>query len=146
TDGTHSRENAANTCRVRRMLCAKRLPCERNRPGSRIAAPATYMERRGRILVVDDEANARAALVELLREDGYAVETAADGFKALPKLDEFAPHILLTDLKMPGLDGIELMRKGRERDPELTVVMMTAFGAVDSAVTAMRAGAVDYLT
>jgi DNA-binding NtrC family response regulator len=56
---------------------------------------------RGRLLVVDDEANARAALAELLRGEGYTVETAADGFKALPKLEEFAPDLLLTDLKVP---------------------------------------------
>ncbi len=101
---------------------------------------------RGRILIVDDEPNARTALAELLREEGYAVETAADGFKALPKLEDFAPDLLLTDLKMPGMDGIELMRKARELDPEATVVVMTAFGAVDTAVTAMRSGAADYLT
>jgi DNA-binding NtrC family response regulator len=101
---------------------------------------------RGRILVVDDEPNARTALAELLREEGYAVETAADGFKALPKLEDFAPDVLLTDLKMPGMDGIELMRKAHELDPEATVVVMTAFGAVDTAVAAMRNGAADYLT
>jgi DNA-binding NtrC family response regulator len=104
------------------------------------------MSSRGRVLIVDDEVNARTALGELLREEGYAVETAADGFKALPKLDEFAPDLVLTDLKMPGMDGIELMRKARERDPERVVVVMTAFGAVDTAVSAMREGAADYLT
>jgi two-component system, NtrC family, response regulator AtoC len=104
------------------------------------------MNPRARLLIVDDEANARTALAELLRDEGYAVETAADGFKALPKLDEFAPDLLLTDLKMPGMDGIELMRKARERDPESVAVVMTAFGAVDTAVAAMRQGAADYLT
>jgi two-component system, NtrC family, response regulator AtoC len=104
------------------------------------------MKPRGRILIVDDEVNARTALAELLRDDGYAVEIAADGFKALPKLDEFAPELLLTDLKMPGIDGIELMRKATERDPECVCVVMTAFGAVDTAVKAMRAGAADYVT
>jgi DNA-binding NtrC family response regulator len=104
------------------------------------------MESRGRILIVDDEANARMALAELLRDEGYAVETAADGFKALPKLDDFAPDLVLTDLKMPGMDGLELMRKAREDDPERVVVLMTAFGSVDTAVAAMREGAADYLT
>src|SRR5579884_911613 len=104
------------------------------------------MEGRARILVVDDEANARTALAELLRDEGYAVETAADGFKALPKLEEFAPDLLLTDLKMPGMDGIDLMRKSREADPQLAVVVMTAYGAVETAVTAMRQGAADYIT
>src|SRR5262245_23901935 len=101
---------------------------------------------KGRILVVDDEANARTALAELLRDEGYQVETAADGFKALPKLEEFAPDLLLTDLKMPGMDGIDLLRRARERDPECAAVVMTAYGAVDTAVAAMRQGASDYLT
>jgi two-component system response regulator HydG len=99
-----------------------------------------------RVLVVDDEVNARTALVELLREEGYSVEAAADGRKALPRLAEFAPDVLVTDLKMPGIDGLELMRRGRQRDPDLAVVVMTAFGAVETAIAAMRAGAGDYLT
>jgi DNA-binding NtrC family response regulator len=99
-----------------------------------------------RILIVDDEANARTALAELLRDEGYAVETAADGFKALPKLEEFVPDLVVTDLKMPGLNGLELMQKLRERDPDAVVIVMTAFGAVDSAVQAMKQGAADYLT
>jgi DNA-binding NtrC family response regulator len=100
----------------------------------------------GRILIVDDEANARTALAELLRDEGFQVETAADGFKALPKLEEFAPDLLLTDLKMPGLDGLELMQRAREGDPEIASVVMTAYGAIDTAVAAMRQGAADYLT
>ncbi len=104
------------------------------------------MTQAGRILVVDDEANARSALAEFLRDEGYIVETAADGFKALPKLDEFSPDAIVTDLKMPGLDGLGLMRKALEQDPERSVIMMTSVGAVDSAVAAMRAGAADYLT
>ena len=67
----------------------------------------------GRILIVDDEANARMALAELLKEEGYKVDTAADAFKALGKLESFSPHLVLTDLKMPGKDGIELMEKIR---------------------------------
>jgi DNA-binding NtrC family response regulator len=104
------------------------------------------MSAHGRILIVDDEVNARTALAELLREEGYQIETAADGFKALPKLEEFEPDIVLTDLRMPGLDGIGLLKKCRERDPETVVIVMTAFGGVESAVQAMREGASDYLT
>ncbi len=100
----------------------------------------------GRILIVDDESNARNALAEILREEGYACETAADGFKGLGRFTEFEPDLVLTDLKMPGMDGVELMTKVRERSPGLPVVVMTAFGAVDTAVLAMRSGAVDYLT
>src|SRR5262249_55231039 len=97
---------------------------------------------RGRILVVDDEANARTALAELLRDEGYEVETAADAFKGLGKLEAFDPELILTDLKMPGMDGIELMaRVAALREEAVPVVVMTAFGAVDTAVRAMRAGA-----
>src|ERR1041384_572696 len=101
---------------------------------------------RGRILIVDDEANARAALSEILREEGYATETAADGFKALGKLGEFSPDVVLTDLKMPGLDGIGLMEKAQAALPETTFVVMTAFGTIESAVEAVKKGAYNYLT
>jgi DNA-binding NtrC family response regulator len=103
------------------------------------------MAHRGRILIVDDESNARAALSEILREDGFATETAADGFKALGKLDEFAPDVILTDLKMPGLDGIAFMEKARAAAPGAVFVVMTAFGTISSAVEAMKKGAENYL-
>ncbi len=103
------------------------------------------MAHRGRILIVDDESNARAALSEILREDGFATETAADGFKALGKLDEFAPDVILTDLKMPGLDGIAFMEKARAAAPGAVFVVMTAFGTISSAVDAMKKGAENYL-
>src|SRR5579863_2330261 len=106
---------------------------------------ADGQRQRGRILIVDDESNARAALSEILREDGYATETAADGFKALGKLDEFAPDIILTDLKMPGLDGIAFMEKARAAAPGTVFVVMTAFGTISSAVEAMKKGAENYL-
>jgi DNA-binding NtrC family response regulator len=104
------------------------------------------MPSRGRILIVDDEANARAALNEILHEDGFLTETAADGFKALGKLSDFDPDVVLTDLKMPGLDGIGLMEKGREIVPGAVFVVMTAFGTIGSAVDAVKRGADNYLT
>ena len=104
------------------------------------------MTRTGRVLVVDDEVNARTALAELLRDEGYDVEMAADAFKALGKFESFAPDVVMTDLKMPGMDGIELVKKLRAEENPPAVVVMTAFGAVDTAVDAMRAGAADYLT
>ncbi|MEJ7735416.1 MAG: sigma-54 dependent transcriptional regulator [Polyangiaceae bacterium] len=104
------------------------------------------MASRGRILIVDDEANARAALSEILREEGYTTETAADGFKALGKLEEMVPDVVLTDLKMPGLDGIGFMEKARSACPGATFVVMTAFGTIDSAVEAVKKGAYNYLT
>ncbi len=114
-------------------------------PETRSVRPLGPGTRSGRILVVDDEANARSALAELLREEGYTVEVAADGFKALPKLEEFEPDLVLTDLQMPGLDGIALMRKAHQLDPQLAVIVMTAFGEIRTAVSAMRQGALDYL-
>ncbi len=101
---------------------------------------------KGSILVVDDEANARTALAELLRDEGYRVETAADGFKALGKMEELSPDLVLTDLKMPGMGGVELLEKVRASDEDVVVIVMTAFGAVESAVEAMKKGAADYLT
>jgi DNA-binding NtrC family response regulator len=106
---------------------------------------ADAQRHRGRILIVDDESNARAALSEILREDGYATETAADGFKALGKLEEFSPDVILTDLKMPGLDGIAFMEKARTAAPGTVFVVMTAFGTISSAVEAMKKGAENYL-
>src|ERR1700755_337546 len=104
------------------------------------------MPSRGRILVVDDEVNARTALTELLHDEGFEVEMAADAFKALGKYEAFDPHIVLTDLQMPGMTGIELLSKIRTAEPPAEVIVMTGFGDVGSAVQAMRAGAVNYLT
>ena len=119
-----------------------------NRPDVRPRSKGAprVMESKGRILVVDDEVNARNALLELLRDEGYAVETAADGLKALGKMEEFAPDLVVTDLKMPGMDGIQLLGKIRDSDADLPVIVMTAFGEVETAVGAMRAGARDYLS
>ncbi|MBL8681159.1 MAG: sigma-54-dependent Fis family transcriptional regulator [Myxococcales bacterium] len=103
-------------------------------------------ESKGKILIVDDEANARGALSEILREEGYETETAADGFKALGKLANFSPDLILTDLKMPGLDGIGLLDEVRTASPTSVVVVMTAFGTIDSAVEAIKKGAENYLT
>jgi DNA-binding NtrC family response regulator len=126
---------------------------QKSRPGggTRIAEiwtvnPTTSSTtQRGRILIVDDESNARSALAELLKDEGYSVETAADGFKALGKFDDFAPALVVSDLRMPGMDGLELLRAVRSRDPECQVIVMTAHGAVETAVAAMREGAADYL-
>jgi len=101
---------------------------------------------KGRILVVDDEAHARTTLAALLKDEGYEVETAADGFKALAKAEELQPDIVLTDLQMPGLNGIDLLGKLRAHTDDLVVIVMTGHGDVQTAVTAMREGAADYLT
>ena len=99
-----------------------------------------------RVLVVDDEPHARRALVQLLESDGYEVREAGDGFKALGILRDWPTDILLTDWRMPVMDGITLLKKARQEQPGLAVVVMTAFGSVENAVEAMKAGADDYLT
>jgi DNA-binding NtrC family response regulator len=101
---------------------------------------------RGRVLIVDDEQNARDALAELLTEEGYETESASDGLKALGKLESFDPDVVLTDLKMPNLDGLGLLEKGLTRAPNTTFVVMTAFGTIDTAIQAIKRGAENYLT
>src|SRR6187399_1361785 len=126
------------------VACFSPPPCFPQRPASpALEDPVS----KARILVVDDEANARNALAEILREEDYQVETAADGFKALARAESFCPDLVLSDLKMPGMDGVELLAKLKSSpDLDVEVVVMTAFGAVETAVAAMRAGAADYLT
>ncbi len=99
-----------------------------------------------RVLVVDDEPSARSGLEKLLRQEGFLVETASDGAAALEAHAERPPAVVVSDLRMPGIDGAELLRRLREKDPRLPVIMVTAASDVGSAVDAMRAGAEDYLT
>jgi DNA-binding NtrC family response regulator len=101
---------------------------------------------RGRVLVADDDEGARVGLSTLLRSVGYEVDEADDGEEALARLLETAPDILVTDLQMPGLDGIQLLGRARETMPDLIVVLITAFADVDTAVRAMQLGAEHYLT
>jgi DNA-binding NtrC family response regulator len=101
---------------------------------------------KGLVLVVDDEHNARQALVELLTDEGYEAESASDGKRALELITELEPEVVLTDLKMPGLDGIGLLRRGKELAPTTAFVVMTAFGTIDTAVEAIKLGAENYLT
>lgn len=99
-----------------------------------------------RILVVDDEAVVRDSLREWFTQDGYHVETAEDGEKALKRLREESWDLLLLDIKMPGMDGLEVQRNVREIDPDLAVVIITAYASVDTAVRALKEGAYDYVT
>jgi two-component system response regulator HydG len=101
---------------------------------------------KARVLIVDDEASARSGLEKLLRHEGYTVNTAPDGPSALSAFAEVVPQVVVTDLKMPGMDGLELLKRLKDMDRGLPVVVVTAFGDVASAVAAMRAGADDYLT
>ena len=103
------------------------------------------MKTAGRILVVDDEDNARSALIELLRSEGYVAEGAADGEQALRMLASFAPHVVLTDLTMPVLDGMALLKQGRAVAPHASFIVMTALDCSDTLRRAMQRGAVSVL-
>jgi two-component system NtrC family response regulator len=97
------------------------------------------------ILIVDDERNYLLVLEALLSEEGYHVITADDARKGLELLQENDLDVVITDMKMPGIDGMEFMERVRLRQPDLPVIMMTAFGSVEKAVEAMRKGAFDYI-
>ncbi len=97
------------------------------------------------ILVVDDEAAIRESLKDWLMEDGYSVTLAVDGKDAIALVETFQYDVILLDLKMPGMDGLEAMRCIKEISPDSEVLMMTAYAAVDTAVQAMKEGAFDYL-
>jgi DNA-binding NtrC family response regulator len=101
---------------------------------------------KARIVVIDDEINAAQALETLLREDGYEVARAHDARTGLQLLEKVEPDVVLTDLRMPGMDGIELLGKIKEVRPHTMVVLMTAYGTVKTAVKAMKLGAEDYLS
>ena len=99
-----------------------------------------------RILVVDDDAAARAALTGLLGSEGYQVDTAADGQAALERLVELPPDVIVTDLDMPGMNGMQLLTELRGRGQDVPAIVVTSAAEIRSAVEAMRAGATDYIT
>jgi len=101
---------------------------------------------RARLLVVDDEQTQREMLGKILGRAGFAVETASDGNQALALLRQQTFDLLLTDQRMPGMDGLELLAQVQRLDTRLPVVLMTAYGSVSTAVEAMKRGAADYLT
>jgi two-component system response regulator FlrC len=98
-----------------------------------------------RVLVVDDEEGVRAFLSEALARDGHEVAEADGGSSALRAIESDAFDVIVTDLKMPGLDGMELVRRVRASAPEMEVVVLTAHGTIETAVEAMKLGASDYL-
>lgn len=97
------------------------------------------------ILLTEDDAVQREIIADILTQSGHAVASAASGEEALRRLAEGMPDLLLTDLKMQGMDGLQLMAEAKRLHPELEVVVMTAHGTVRTAVAAMRDGATDYL-
>jgi signal transduction histidine kinase len=100
---------------------------------------------RARLLVVDDEAPQQRALCEILVDQGYDVVGCTDPLEALGRLDTSAFELMLTDLQMPGMDGIELIRRAQAVAPDMVVVLMTAHGSIGSVVDAMKNGAIDYV-
>jgi DNA-binding NtrC family response regulator len=98
------------------------------------------------ILVVDDEQVVRESLHAWFAQDGYPVEMAASASEALEKLKESSWDIVVTDIKMPGMDGLELQQKVKELDPDIAIIFMTAYASVDTAVQAIKEGAYDYVT
>src|SRR5579872_4695615 len=101
---------------------------------------------RKQVLIVDDEPNLRKILSAQLTRDGYEVMTAEDGEQGLAALKEHHIDLVITDLKMPKVDGMTLLRKALEDDPELPVVLITAHGTIDTAVEALKSGAFDFVT
>ena len=98
------------------------------------------------ILVIDDEETFRTTLATVLRDEGYETAEARDGATAIQRLQEAPPDVAICDIRMPDLDGIELLGKIKEISPATEVIMVTAFGTLETAVEAMRLGAYDYIT
>jgi len=97
------------------------------------------------ILIVDDEKNIRLTLSQALKILEVETDTAANGEEALAKLKEREFGLILLDLKMPGMDGMEVLRRVREIRPDIRIIIITAYGTVESAVEAMKLGAVDFI-
>ncbi len=99
-----------------------------------------------KVLIVEDEENERTGLAELISSWGYRTETARDGQEGLERASQWTPSVVITDLKMPRMGGIELLERLAEHTQAMAVIMVTAQGTIDSAVQAMRMGAYDYVT
>src|SRR5512143_1301621 len=97
------------------------------------------------ILIIDDEATLRESLGRLLTREGYAVTTAGSGEDALRLMGETGFDLVISDIFLPGMDGIEVLRNIKDKNPEQLVVMITAFASLETAVEALRAGAYDYI-
>ena len=98
------------------------------------------------ILIVDDEASVRDSLYQWFKADGYRVDTAEDAASALKKLQENPWDIILLDIKMPGMDGIELQNRIKQIDKNIVTIIITAYASVDTAIQALKDGAFDYIT
>src|SRR5437660_3275450 len=94
-----------------------------------------------KVLIVEDEENERSGMAELVSAWGYRTETATDGLDGLEKVATWSPGIVITDLKMPRMDGMELLQRIAEQPQQIAVVLLTAQGSIDLAVDAMKSGA-----
>ena len=99
-----------------------------------------------RILIIDDEENMRHMMTELLTAHGYEVDSLSDAIQALKKIEAAFYNFIFCDIRMPGMDGMELLARIKQLAPATLVIIITAFGAVDVAVAAIKAGAHDYIT
>ena len=104
------------------------------------------MNNKAKILIVDDEKIVRESLFHWFEEEGYTVDIAESGEAALRKFDKGKFDLFLLDMKMPGMSGLELLKKIKESDPDAIVILITAFASVPTAITALKDGAYDYVT
>ncbi|MDN5942887.1 MAG: sigma-54 dependent transcriptional regulator, partial [Nitrospira sp.] len=104
------------------------------------------MVRPSRVIVVDDDAETLALLREIVAKEGFEVQTAEDAETALRRIEEWQPELVITDIHMPGMDGLALLAAVREKEPDIPVVLLTAYGSLKTAVDAIKAGAFDYLS
>ncbi|HMN24029.1 MAG: sigma-54-dependent Fis family transcriptional regulator [Ignavibacteriaceae bacterium] len=104
------------------------------------------MDRKGKILIVDDEKIVRESLFHWFEDDNYEVDTAEDGETALQKYEKDKYDLLLVDMKMPGMSGLDLLSKIKEIDKDALIILITAFASVPTAITALKNGAFDYVT
>jgi DNA-binding NtrC family response regulator len=111
-----------------------------------VAEPLTSVKTKGKILIVDDELVVRDSLSKWFTSEGYTARPSASAREALETIQQMEFDIALIDIKMPGMDGIELQARLREADPDLTVIIMTGYAAVETAVQALKQGAYDYIT
>ncbi|MCG2722190.1 MAG: sigma-54 dependent transcriptional regulator [Thermodesulfovibrionales bacterium] len=100
---------------------------------------------KGKILIVEDEKSMREILKILLEEENYTVSTASEGLEGLASIEKDIFDLVITDMKMPGADGFEVLKKVKEISPETMVIMITAFGTTETAIQAMKLGAYDYI-
>src|ERR1051325_9878563 len=108
--------------------------------------PTASTKTKGKILIVDDELVVRDSLGKWFTSEGYTARPASGAREALEVIQQTEFDIALIDIKMPGMDGMELQARLREADPDLTVIIMTGYAAVDTAVQALKLGAYDYIT